>query len=123
MVKWYHQLNGHEFEQTPGNIEGQGNLACCSPWGRKEMDMTTTTIQGNLTKTKALSQYAVSLLQERNITEVFLCTKSTALGLSTHGLQLIMNQANQFKFSFLQQTHVIFSGSKLIELTDKIYDA
>ena len=55
MVKWYHQLNGHEFEQTPGNTEGQGNLACCSPWGCKEMDMTTTTIQGNLTKTKALS--------------------------------------------------------------------
>ena len=56
MVEWYHQLNRHEFEQTPGNIEGQGSLACCSPWGRKEMDtITTTAIQGNLTKIKALS--------------------------------------------------------------------
>ena len=56
MVEWYHQLNRHEFEQTPGNIEGQVSLACCSPWGRKEMDTTTTTIiQGNLTKIKALS--------------------------------------------------------------------
>ena len=40
MVGWHHQLNGHEFEQTPGNGEGQGNLACCSPWGHKESGMT-----------------------------------------------------------------------------------
>ena len=33
-------LNGHEFEQTPGDDEGQGSLACCSPWGHKELDMT-----------------------------------------------------------------------------------
>ena len=40
MVGWHHQLNGHEFEQTPGDGEGQGSLACCSPWVRKELDMT-----------------------------------------------------------------------------------
>ena len=40
MVGWYHQLNGHEFEQTPGDGEGQAGLACCSPWGCKELDMT-----------------------------------------------------------------------------------
>ena len=40
MVGWYHRLNGHEFEQTPGGSEGQGSLACCSPWGCKESDMT-----------------------------------------------------------------------------------
>ena len=34
------QLSGHEFEQTPGDGEGQGSLACCSPWGRKELDST-----------------------------------------------------------------------------------
>ena len=34
------QLNGREFEQTPENSEGQGNLVCCSPWGRKELDTT-----------------------------------------------------------------------------------
>ena len=33
-------LNGHEFEQTPGNSEGQGSLVCCSPWGLKMSDMT-----------------------------------------------------------------------------------
>ena len=40
MVGWHHWLNGHEFEQTPGHSEKQGSLACCSPWGRKESDMT-----------------------------------------------------------------------------------
>ena len=40
MVGWYHRLNGHEFEQTSGDSEGQGSLACCSPWGREESDMT-----------------------------------------------------------------------------------
>ena len=40
MVGWHHQLHGHEFEQTPGGGEGQGSLACCSPWGRKELDTT-----------------------------------------------------------------------------------
>ena len=33
IVGWYHQLNGHEFEQTQGNGEGQGSLRCCSSWG------------------------------------------------------------------------------------------
>jgi len=40
MVEWHHQLNGHEFEQTPGDSEVQGSLACCSPQGCKELDMT-----------------------------------------------------------------------------------
>ena len=39
-VGWHHRLNGHEFEQTPGDSEGQGSLACCGSWGRKESDMT-----------------------------------------------------------------------------------
>ena len=37
---WHHWLNGHEFEQTPGDGEGQGSLVCCSPWGCKESDTT-----------------------------------------------------------------------------------
>ena len=36
MVGWHHQLDGHEFEQTPRDSEGQGSLVCCSPWGFKE---------------------------------------------------------------------------------------
>ena len=40
MVGWHHRLDGHEFEQVPGVGDGQGSLACCSPWGHKESDMT-----------------------------------------------------------------------------------
>ena len=40
MVRWYHWLNGHEFEQILGDSEGLGSLACCSPWSHKESDMT-----------------------------------------------------------------------------------
>ena len=40
MVGWHHRLNGHEFEQTLGDTKGQGSLACCSPSGRKESDVT-----------------------------------------------------------------------------------
>ena len=39
MVGQHHQLKGDEFEQTPADSEGQGSLACCSPWGLKELDM------------------------------------------------------------------------------------
>ena len=40
MVGWHHQFDGHKFEQAPGVDDRQGSPACCSPWGRKESDMT-----------------------------------------------------------------------------------
>ena len=40
MVGPHHRLTGHEFEQAPGDSEGQGSLASCSPWGLKESDPT-----------------------------------------------------------------------------------
>ena len=40
MVGWHHRLNGHRFGWTPGVGDGQGGLACCGSWGRKELDMT-----------------------------------------------------------------------------------
>ena len=43
MVGWHHRLNGHEFEQAPGDGEGQGSLVCYRPWGHKELDMTAQT--------------------------------------------------------------------------------
>ena len=42
MDGWHCQLNGHEFEQTPEDSEGQGSLISCSPWGHKESEMTVT---------------------------------------------------------------------------------
>ena len=47
LVGEHHRLNGHEFGQTPGVGDGQGCLACCGPWGRKESDVTE---QLNLTE-------------------------------------------------------------------------
>ena len=43
MVGCHHQLGGHEFEQAPGVGDGEGSLACCSPWGCKGSDTTETT--------------------------------------------------------------------------------
>ena len=40
MVGWHHQLNRHESQKTLGDGEGEGRLACCSPWGHREQDMT-----------------------------------------------------------------------------------
>ena len=37
MARWNHRLNGHEFEQTLGDGEGQGSLVCCSPWGSQKV--------------------------------------------------------------------------------------
>ena len=40
MVGWHHRLSGQEFDQNLGVGDGQGSLACCSPWGHKELDTT-----------------------------------------------------------------------------------
>ena len=40
MFGWHNWLNGHEFEQTPGDSKVQGSLVCCSPWGHKKLDTT-----------------------------------------------------------------------------------
>ena len=45
---WHHQLDGHEFEQAPGIGDRQGSLACCSPWGCKESDTTTTELTDSI---------------------------------------------------------------------------
>ena len=49
MVGWHHQLDGHEFENAPGDGEGQGSLVCCSPWGSKESDITEPLNNNNKT--------------------------------------------------------------------------
>ena len=55
MLGWHHQLNGHEFKQIPGVGEGQGSLACCSPWGHKESD-TTEQLRNNKLQTPLVSK-------------------------------------------------------------------
>ena len=53
VVGWHHQLNGHEFEQAPGDGKGKGSLPCCSLWGRKESDMTEQLKNNNYFKVKS----------------------------------------------------------------------
>ena len=48
MVGWHHWLNGHEFEQTQGDSEGQGSLVCCSPQSLKELNKTEQLIKNKL---------------------------------------------------------------------------
>ena len=48
VVGWHHRFNGHELGQTPGDSEGQGGLACCSPWGHRELDMTEPLNDNNI---------------------------------------------------------------------------
>ena len=48
MAGWHHGLNGHEWEQTPGDSERQGSLACCSPWGSQELDTTEQLNNSNI---------------------------------------------------------------------------
>ena len=49
MAGWHHRLNGHGFEQALGDGDGQGGLACCSPWGRKDSDTTEQLNNSNFT--------------------------------------------------------------------------
>ena len=54
MIRWHHRLNGHEFEQAPGD-EGPGSLTCCSSWVHKELDMTERLINNRLRHARHLS--------------------------------------------------------------------
>ena len=56
MTGWHHRLNGDEFEQIPGDGEGQGSLACCSPWGCKESDTTQRPNNNNIYKEEYIKQ-------------------------------------------------------------------
>ena len=58
MVGWHHQLDGHEFEQAPGDGEGQGILVCCSPWGLKEAE-TTEQLNNNKYSFNCLKTYSI----------------------------------------------------------------
>ena len=78
MVGWHHHLDGHEFEQTPGDSEGQGSLACCSPWGCKESDTTE-----QLNSNKWVNNGNITNLFE-GTASVFLFPKKCYIGLLYH---------------------------------------
>ena len=61
MVWWHPQLNGHEFEQTPGDSEGQGSLACCSSWGLQRVGHCLASKQQLVQVSLTLKKYGYSV--------------------------------------------------------------
>ena len=82
MIRWHHRLNQHEFEQTQGDGEGWGNLACCSPWDCKEAD----TIKWLSNNTTVVSRTASSCVRGRAQVE-----RAFLLGSWTHDSVHIMS--------------------------------
>ena len=68
MAEWHHQLDGHEFEWTPGVGDGQRSLACCDSWGCKESDMTE-----RLNWTELNWTIIMEFSRDRNIGNPILC--------------------------------------------------
>ena len=70
MFEWHHRVNGHEFEQIPGDSKEQGNLgAVCSPWGRKELGMTERL--NNSTENVKLHNGKLFLISQENVITFF----------------------------------------------------
>ena len=62
MAGQHHGIDGHEFEQAPGVGEGQGSLACCSPWGHKELDTTEPLKEADIMAEHHASPYSLKSL-------------------------------------------------------------
>ena len=79
MVGWHHQLNGHEFESTLGVGDGQGGLACCSPWGHKESDTTERLNWTELTGNNYNGNFKVSCQAKMIFFRGIVCKKKKPL--------------------------------------------
>ena len=96
MVGWHHRFNGHELGQTLGDGKGQGNLACCSPWGHAESDMTWR-LNKNYHKSfdsKASLDYVLSSKTSHQVSPwLHSCIKqwSSYMGLA-EGLKIILSR-------------------------------
>ena len=71
MVGWHDQLNGHNFEHSPGDSEGQKSLVCCRPWGCKEMETTEWLKNNSIKDERELSLLPLTLLLFNTLTHVF----------------------------------------------------
>ena len=70
-VGWHHQLNGHEFEQAPGNANGQGSLACSSPWGHTESDMIEQMNNNKYTHTLSIYHLCKFLVKQLKFSFIY----------------------------------------------------
>ena len=74
MVGWYHQINGHDFEQNQGDSEGQGSLVCCSPWCPKESDKTWQLNKHNYLAYKIMKQHCRVLTLHSGLYDFTFCS-------------------------------------------------
>ena len=110
MVGWHHQLNGHEFQQTLGDSEGQGSLVCCSSWGRKELDTTEATQEQQQLYTK---QTHNTFSSENLKSSVNILTENTSGISKTHDMQLSVLAESEPQGNYLQ------CGQTAFQATDK----
>ena len=69
-VEWHHWLSGHEFQQAPRDCEGHGGLACCSPWGHKDLDATEWMNNKNYLGHESKEKWSQRLAQHKNINTI-----------------------------------------------------
>ena len=119
MAGWHHQLYGHEFEQALGDGEGQGSLACCSPWGRKEPD-TTEWLNNNHPsswvaevekKNTSYMHQVHTPFNSRSITRKKVPTLSEITGSLPWKRPVMLEWERRMDFSFLQ--HLSLGGQEL----------
>ena len=92
-------VNGHELKQTPGESEGQGSLACCSPWGHKESDLTERLNSNNFSALRLLHGPLSDLYTTPG--------KTIALTIRTLGskvMSLLFNMLSRFVITFLPRS-------------------
>ena len=89
MVGWHHWFNGHELGRTLGDGEGQGSLECCSPWGRKELDMTWW-LNSKYNKSYSVSYSWTTITMQMNLVwqNISMICKKQAIQLSSYFLKL-----------------------------------
>ena len=85
MTGWHHRLQGHEFEQAPGNSEGQGGLVCCSPRGHKESGSTEQLNNKNIDRHRIISTSAYCLLYIQIVMILWTRVKEMTLNLCNPG--------------------------------------
>ena len=94
MAGWHHQLNGHEFEWTPGVGDGQGGLACCDSWGRKESNTTeqlnwTELADAGKSGRRSLDLKELQRAEERDPI-IIACWETDCCGSQTGGIQCLL---------------------------------
>ena len=105
MVGWHHRLNRHEFGQTPGDGEVHGSQTCCSPWGRKELDMTE---QLNWTEILAIFQ------EQQWSFSYFLYTSIRISHRNNHCLQILTEHLPKLFYSAIKSTSEILKCSNCV---------